>query len=89
MKVRRKLWLGLLAGVAAMTVVSSQASAQQQQKPNIVFIIGDDIGWMQPRIYHRGLIVRIVCCWTLAITQYPTRQRGSCTGPLSGPFTLA
>jgi arylsulfatase len=38
---------------AAMTVVSSQASAQQQQKPNILFIMGDDIGWMQPRIYHR------------------------------------
>src|SRR6516164_5696495 len=28
-----------------------------QQKPNILFIMGDDIGWMQPRIYHRGLMV--------------------------------
>jgi arylsulfatase len=26
-------------------------------KPNILFIMGDDIGWMQPRIYHRGLMV--------------------------------
>ncbi len=26
-------------------------------KPNIVFIMGDDIGWMQPRIYHQGLMV--------------------------------
>jgi hypothetical protein len=25
--------------------------------PNILFIMGDDIGWMQPRIYHRGLMV--------------------------------
>ncbi|MGC1895529.1 MAG: arylsulfatase [Pseudolabrys sp.] len=33
------------------------ADAQQQQKPNILFIMGDDIGWMQPRIYHRGLMV--------------------------------
>jgi arylsulfatase len=57
MKVRRKLWLGLLAGVAAVTVASSQASAQQQQKPNILFIMGDDIGWMQPHIYHRGAMV--------------------------------
>ena len=57
MKVTQKLWLGLLAGVAAVTVVSSQASAQQQQKPNILFIMGDDIGWMQPSIYHRGLMV--------------------------------
>jgi arylsulfatase len=57
MKVSRKLWLGLLAGVAAMTVVSSQASAQEQQKPNILFIMGDDIGFMQPSIYHQGLMV--------------------------------
>jgi arylsulfatase A-like enzyme len=26
-------------------------------KPNILFIMGDDIGWMQPSIYHCGLIV--------------------------------
>jgi arylsulfatase A-like enzyme len=55
MKVPRKLWLGLLAGVAAVTVVSSQASAQQQQKPNILFIMGDDIGWMQVQAYADGL----------------------------------
>jgi arylsulfatase len=57
MKVSRKLWLGLLAGVAAVSMAGAPASAQQQQKPNIVFIMGDDIGWMQPRIYHRGLMV--------------------------------
>jgi len=27
---------------------------QQAKKPNILFIMGDDIGWMQPGIYHRG-----------------------------------
>ena len=26
-------------------------------KPNILFIMGDDIGFMQPSIYHRGLMV--------------------------------
>ena len=57
MKVSRKLWLGLLAGVAAVSMVSAPASAQQQQKPNILFIMGDDIGWMQPSCYHRGLMV--------------------------------
>ena len=38
---------------------STPAAAQQQpaQKPNILFIMGDDIGWMQPSIYHRGLMV--------------------------------
>jgi len=49
----RTFCLGLLASFAAMTA----ASAQQQQKPNILFIMGDDIGWMQPSIYHRGLMV--------------------------------
>src|SRR6516162_3800932 len=36
------------------TVVNGQA---QDKKPNILFIMGDDIGWMQPSIYHRGLMV--------------------------------
>ena len=26
-------------------------------RPNILFIMADDIGWMQPSIYHRGLMV--------------------------------
>jgi arylsulfatase A-like enzyme len=57
MKVSRKLWLGLLAGVATFSLASAPASAQQIQKPNILFIMGDDIGWMQPSIYHQGLMV--------------------------------
>jgi arylsulfatase len=55
MKVSRSKWLGLLTGFAAITAVSAPAAAQQ--KPNILFIMGDDIGWMQPSIYHRGLMV--------------------------------
>jgi len=38
-------------------LTSPPANAQQGQKPNILFIMGDDIGWMQPSIYHRGLMV--------------------------------
>lgn len=29
----------------------------KDKKPNILFIMGDDIGWMQPSCYHRGLMV--------------------------------
>jgi arylsulfatase A-like enzyme len=29
----------------------------QEKKPNILFIMGDDIGLMQPSIYHRGWMV--------------------------------
>src|SRR5262249_25554168 len=57
MKALRKLWLALLAFVAVGMVASMPAAAQQQQKPNILFIMGDDIGWMQPPIYHPGLMV--------------------------------
>src|SRR5499433_3216782 len=33
----------------------SAVAQQQQKKPNILFIMGDDIGWMQVGVYHRGL----------------------------------
>src|SRR5271169_4440063 len=47
--------LSLLWGLAALAAaVPAQA---QNSKPNIVVIMGDDIGWMQPSIYHRGLMV--------------------------------
>ena len=51
------IWFGLLASFAAVMVASTPVAAQQQQKPNILFIMGDDIGWMQPSIYHGGLMV--------------------------------
>jgi arylsulfatase A-like enzyme len=49
--------LGVLTLLAAVIATSLPAAAQQPQKPNILFIMGDDIGWMQPSIYHRGLMV--------------------------------
>ncbi|MVT68189.1 sulfatase-like hydrolase/transferase [Bradyrhizobium pachyrhizi] len=45
-----------LTGLTSMPAAAQQQQ-QQQQKPNILFIMGDDIGWMQPSIYHRGLMV--------------------------------
>jgi arylsulfatase A-like enzyme len=57
MSVTRKFCLGLLASFVAVMAASAPVAAQQQQKPNILFIMGDDIGWMQPSIYHRGLMV--------------------------------
>jgi arylsulfatase len=33
------------------------AQTSSDEKPNILVIMGDDIGWMQPSIYHRGLMV--------------------------------
>jgi arylsulfatase A-like enzyme len=31
-------------------------SAQAQQKPNIIFIMGDDVGWFNIGAYHRGMM---------------------------------
>ena len=56
MTVTRIIVLAMLTMFASVTGASAPASAQQQ-KPNILFIMGDDIGWMQPGIYHRGLMV--------------------------------
>jgi arylsulfatase A-like enzyme len=56
MNVFRKFWPVLLTLLAAVILVSGPAAAQQQ-KPNILFIMGDDIGLYQPSIYHRGLMV--------------------------------
>ncbi|HKN10051.1 MAG TPA: sulfatase-like hydrolase/transferase, partial [Pseudomonadota bacterium] len=54
MSMARKIWLGLLGSFAAMTVVSMPAAAQQQ--PNIIMIMGDDIGIWNTGAYHRGLM---------------------------------
>ncbi len=44
------------AALMAIPLLAPPAVAQTS-KPNILFIMGDDIGWMQPSIYHRGLAV--------------------------------
>jgi arylsulfatase len=48
------------AALAAVSLPAMTLPALAQApagKPNILFIMGDDIGWMQPSIYHRGLMV--------------------------------
>jgi arylsulfatase len=51
----RKLWLGLIGSFVAALVASAPAVAQQQ-KPNIVVIMGDDIGMWNIGAYHRGMM---------------------------------
>jgi arylsulfatase len=43
--------------VAAVNAKSAAKAGDKTKKPNILFIMGDDIGWMQPGCYHRGLMV--------------------------------
>lgn len=49
--------LGATMLVSLSGAASTPATAQPAQKPNILFIMGDDIGLYQPSIYHRGLMV--------------------------------
>jgi arylsulfatase A-like enzyme len=56
MSMARNIWLGLLALFAAVTAASTPAAAQQPQKPNILFIMGDDIGWFNIGAYHQGIM---------------------------------
>src|SRR5262249_57934144 len=44
-----------LTSLAAATAVTCTASAQQP-RPNIVLIMGDDIGWFNVGAYHQGIM---------------------------------
>jgi arylsulfatase len=54
MSTTRKIWLGLLALLAGGMVASMPATAQQ--KPNIIMIMGDDIGIWNIGAYHHGMM---------------------------------
>src|SRR5262244_265117 len=57
MKLMRKLWPALLAFVAVTAASLPSAFAQQQQRPpNILVIMGDDVGWFNIGAYHQGIM---------------------------------
>src|SRR5438067_596080 len=61
MKISKRIRSLLVSSAAlaalSLSAINQPAVAQGAGKPNILFIMGDDIGWMQPSIYHRGLMV--------------------------------
>jgi arylsulfatase A-like enzyme len=57
MSMTRIIWRGLLATIIAVAAASTQADAQQQQRPpNILVIMGDDVGWFNIGAYHQGIM---------------------------------
>ena len=58
MKLKLKIWprvsaMAIIAAAALMAVSNAQA---QNKQPNIVFIMGDDIGMWNISAYHRGIM---------------------------------
>ena len=49
----RNVWIGLLASLVGMTLV---APAAAQEKPNILVIMADDIGYWNISAYNRGMM---------------------------------
>ena len=54
MSMTRRTWLASLASVAAVTVAGTPAAAQQTQKPNVVFILADNVGYGDLGAYGGG-----------------------------------
>jgi arylsulfatase A-like enzyme len=57
-KLAQRLLLGLFTPCIAMLAAGAPASAQQPQAkpPNILVIMGDDIGWFNIGAYHQGIM---------------------------------
>ena len=57
MSTRNRLLQFFIAAISLTAQLWAPAAVAQAPaaKPNILFIMGDDIGFMQPSIYHRGL----------------------------------
>jgi arylsulfatase A-like enzyme len=49
-------WIGLIATCFAASAAACAPATAQQSKPNIVVIMGDDIGMWNIGAYHRGLM---------------------------------
>jgi arylsulfatase A-like enzyme len=56
MRQARNLAFAFCASLLTATALSAPAAAQQPQKPNILVIMGDDIGMWNIGAYHRGMM---------------------------------
>jgi arylsulfatase len=54
MSISRNFWVGAFLLAEAMAVASAPASAQQPQKPNVIFILADNVGYGDLGSYGGG-----------------------------------
>jgi len=52
----RILLLAVAVTITFACVVGQETNAAEAKKPNILFIMGDDIGWFNIGAYHRGIM---------------------------------
>ena len=55
MNLRKKLFTGLAVS-AVIALSAGQIYAATGDKPNILVIMGDDIGWFNPSVYNHGMM---------------------------------
>ena len=53
---RRSECVALVAALVAALVLLTSSFAAAQAKPNIIFIMGDDIGWFNIGAYNQGIM---------------------------------
>jgi arylsulfatase A-like enzyme len=56
MKLRLKVFTSFILLATALLWGISPTQAQQSQKPNILVIMGDDVGWFNIGAYHQGIM---------------------------------
>ena len=56
MHVNKRVWLGSIASIVALTVTSVPTAAQQPKKPNIVVILMDNLGYGELGVYGGGIL---------------------------------
>jgi len=79
--------LGAIA-LGALAAAALPASAQEQKKPNIIVIMGDDVGWENIGAYPQGLMYDTtpnldkLAAEGMRFTDYYAEPRA---GPISSP----
>jgi len=56
MSMIRNVWLAAPVTLTMLSALTLPSAAQEAPKPNIVAIMGDDIGWFNIGAYHRGIM---------------------------------
>ena len=52
----KRMWLGSIASLVALTVASGSVAAQQPSKPNIVVMLTDNLGYGELGVYGGGIL---------------------------------